>query len=56
MRAPKVRPYISLGQRPRNPKQNDPSPEGAGNYPGVILLGRPYRANLPVFVSPRALP
>jgi hypothetical protein len=57
MKAPKVRLHISLGQRPRIRDKNDHSPEGAGNFrPAPPEMGRPYRANLSVFVSPRALP
>jgi hypothetical protein len=56
MKAPKVRRYISLGQRPRIWDKKDHSPVGAGNFRAASPeMGRPYRANLSVFVRPRLI-
>ena len=57
MKAPKVRPHISLGQRPRIWERKDHSPVGAGNFRAASPeMGRPYRANSSVIRSPGALP
>ena len=57
MKAPKARPHISLGQRPRIWDKKDHSPVGAGNFREASPeMGRPYRASSSVIVSPRALP
>ena len=56
MKAPTARHHISLGQRPRIWEKKDHSPVGAGNFRAAPPeMGRPYRANSSVFVSPRSL-